>query len=151
MKQKQHTIDVVFILSLFCVFTISCLAVLFFGSHIYQKTIQESQYTFQTRTTLNYIHEKMLQNQEKDHIDVIYQDDLDILVLNDKQSKTYIYYDDHYLKEVTLAHDQEFQKNYGNNLLKIRQLDIEKVYDQVIKVEVKGTDGYQYQLFVPVI
>ena len=93
----------------------------------------------------------MLQNQEKDHIDVIYQDDLDILVLNDKQSKTYIYYDDHYLKEVTLAHDQEFQKNYGNNLLKIRQLDIEKVYDQVIKVEVKGTDGYQYQLFVHVI
>ena len=42
MKDKQkHTIDFVFVLLVFCVFTMSSLAVVYIGSHVYVVLCQE--------------------------------------------------------------------------------------------------------------
>ena len=57
--RKTHTIDLVFTISLFCVFAISALAVTVAGAALYQKTADQSGIEYSLYTGLSYIEQKV--------------------------------------------------------------------------------------------
>ena len=55
----QHIIDFLFVLSLFCVFAVSSVLLILFGADIYNKTVQQMECNYSSRTSIAYITEKI--------------------------------------------------------------------------------------------
>ena len=120
MKEKQkHTIDFVFVLLVFCVFTMSSLAVV--GSHVYAKTADTLEYNFNQMTLADYLQEKIHQNLSIDAIDTMQVEGHDILCLHDsyegKPYTTYLYAYKGYVKELLISYEEDFEIEDGENIL----------------------------------
>ena len=61
-KEEQHSIDFIFVLLLFCVFSLSILSVVYIGSHIYTSTTQTMEMNYNQNTVMQYIIEKVRKN-----------------------------------------------------------------------------------------
>lgn len=122
MKEKQkHTIDFVFVLLVFCVFTMSSLAVVYIGSHVYAKTADTLEYNFNQMTLADYLQEKIHQNLSIDAIDTMQVEGHDILCLHDsyegKPYTTYLYAYKGYVKELLISDEENFEIEDGENIL----------------------------------
>ena len=70
MKEKQFSIDFAFILLLFCLFTMSSLAVIYIGSQVYSASVDTLEKQYTSLTALDYIEEKVRQNNSVNMIEV---------------------------------------------------------------------------------
>ena len=68
---QQHMIDILFVLSLFCVFAVSSALLILFGADIYKKTVQQMENNYSTRTSIAYITEKIRQSDIEHAIKII--------------------------------------------------------------------------------
>lgn len=120
-QKKQHTIDFVFVLLVFCVFTMSSLAVIYIGSHVYAKTADTLEDNFNQMTLADYLQEKIHQNLSIDSIDTIQVEGYDILCLHEsyeeKKYTTYLYNYKGYVKELLISNEQQFELENGENIL----------------------------------
>lgn len=61
-KQKNHVVDLLFSLALFCVFAASALTIVIMGADVYQKSVNDMNRNSTIRTSLSYLSEKIHQN-----------------------------------------------------------------------------------------
>ena len=103
-KQKNHVVDLLFSLALFCVFAASALTIVIMGADVYQKSVNDMNRNSTIRTSLSYLSEKIHQNDAENGIRIDQLNDLPSLVLtqnlNGETYETWIYAYDGMLCEI---------------------------------------------------
>ena len=67
MKKKfenRHMVDVLFVITLFCMFAVCAILLIAVGAKVYQNTIDNMDTHFTSSTSMSYITEKIRQNDE---------------------------------------------------------------------------------------
>lgn len=117
-EENRHIVDVLFVLALFCVFAISALMLVTIGANVYQKTVNNMDANYSSRTAFSYVTEKIRQNDTsqtisigsiENHPAIILSQDIDGRIFN-----TYLYEYDGYLTELFTSADL----NLGGDILK---------------------------------
>ena len=125
MNQKQpHIVDVIFVLALFGLFSLSSLFLITAGSEIYHNTVKNMDRNYELRTSTSYLTEKVRHSKNTELIELKGEGAIALReIVNDTEYVTYLYYYDGYLRELhTIA-----GTDLGDSMLaagqKITQLD----------------------------
>ena len=127
-REKRHIVDILFVLALFLVFTLSTLTLVLFGANIYQNTVNSMEDNYNARTVCSYISGKFRSNDSAGDISIGSIDGQPSLILNqeinDASYSTYIYeYDDLFCvwqnslceDNATINIDLDFFEKIGEN------------------------------------
>lgn len=142
---RGHLVDFLFTLALFCVFALSALAVVIIGADVYKSTVAEMGRSYDSRTSVTYIAEKIRQNDRKDAVSVRPFGDGDALVLrqtvNEAVYETYIYADGGKLKELLIPQGLELQPADGQSIMDIQDFQVELTAGSLVTLRVTSADG----------
>lgn len=135
---QQHMIDILFVLSLFCVFAISSVLLILFGADIYKKTIQQMENNYTSRTSISYITEKIRQSDVEHAIKIISQDDTQVLMLirtiNNIPYATSLYEYDGYLYELFARTDLELPLDAGQPVMELHSLSFSQIEPNILEI-----------------
>lgn len=122
-NERRHMVDVLFVLTLFCVFALCSILLIAVGAKVYQNTINSMETHFTSTTSLSYITEKIRQNDFSQGILVEEFGGNDALVLlseyNGEEYGTYIYSYAGQLKELFTKRSITLSPEAGQDILAI--------------------------------
>lgn len=141
MRQKsesRHMVDVLFVLTLFCVFAVCSILLIAVGAKVYQNTIDNMASHFTSTTSISYISEKIRQNDHSDGILIEEFGGSNALVLlneyNGEEYCTYIYSYGGRLKELFTKRNIELSPESGQDILAISDFSIIAVDDGLYEI-----------------
>ncbi len=136
-KQQKHTIDVLFVISLFCIFALSSIFLISIGANIYRKTIQHMDSNFNTRTAVAYITEKVRQSDDNQQIHVGFLEEHPAIILTSERAdilyQTYIYEYDGSLRELMMRADTPLSASAGQDIVDVRCFDVTAINDSLMQ------------------
>lgn len=151
-KQDNHTIDIVFMLALFCAFAAAVLSVLLAGAGAYQSIANNMEEQYDERTCLAYVDAKLRHYDERGMVAVRQFGGSDALALSetvdDTQYTTLIYYADGYVRELYFEEGLQFQPEDGEKIIAVQDLKITRLRDDLLRLTCISADGRQEQLLV---
>lgn len=151
-RSKEHVIDIVFTLSLFCVFAASALFVVLIGSNVYRSTAGQMAENNSSHTALSYISEKIRQADGTGDISITSLSGTDALALKTQYEGqdyiTYIYEDHSELKELFAKADSAVSASSGQSITDITSLNMEEVRDGLYHFAVSTEDGDRIDLYI---
>ena len=122
-RESRHMVDVLFVLTLFCVFALCSILLIAVGAKVYQNTINSMDTHFTSTTSLSYITEKIRQNDKSGGIAIEEFHGNDALVLiseyNNEEYCTYIYSYGGHLKELFSKRSILLSPEAGQDILAI--------------------------------
>lgn len=134
----RHMIDILFVLSLFCVFAFSSVVLILFGADIYKKTVSSMDSNYASRTSVAYITEKIRQSDCYDSISIDNTAGYERLMMTREIDglvyATSLYEYDGYLYELFARTDIELPADAGQQVIPISQLDFYFVSDSLLCV-----------------
>ena len=137
-NENRHMVDVLFVLTLFCVFAVCSILLIAVGARIYQNTIDSMETHFTSTTSLSYISEKIRQNDRADSILIEEFGGNDALVLlseyNNEEYCTYIYSYGGHLKELFTKRSIELSPEAGQDILAISDFSITTLEDSLYEI-----------------
>lgn len=149
---RGHLVDFLFTLALFCVFALSALAVVVIGADVYKSTVAETGRSYDSRTSVTYIAEKIRQNDREEAVSIRPFGDGDALVLEQTVGEavyeTYIYAHGGKLKELLIPQGLEFQPADGQGIMDIQSFQVELTADRLVMLRVTSADGTLAQMAV---
>lgn len=144
-KAKRHFIDLLFTLSLFCVFAVSCLFVIIFGANVYKSTSAAMNHNYNIRTSLSYVCEKVRQNDTVHAIRIDALNSSDALVLtqsyNDTAYETWIYSYQGSLMELYIPKGNDIDPSFGNPIMDVPSFAIEQMTNELYRFTITDSDG----------
>lgn len=150
-KQKNHVVDLLFSLALFCVFAASALTIVIMGADVYQKSVNDMNRNSTIRTSLSYLSEKIHQNDAENGIRIDQLNNLPSLVLtqnlNGETYETWIYAYDGMLCEIMTDLENGFTPEEGQPILEIGSFSLEQNGSRII-LTVSDTQGNTSSLSV---
>ncbi len=150
LNRKQHTVDILFVLTLFCVFALSTLAVVYIGSRVYSSTVDTMDINFNNHVTLDYISQKVHQSDIGGNIEIKDIEGLNVLciheVINKQSYTTYIYNDNHQVMELLINDEESFDKDNGSILMEVEALSFQ-VKDSLLSVSL-SIHGKTHQSYI---
>lgn len=153
-KQQNHTIDVLFVIALFCLFALSSIFLITIGANIYRKTIQQMDSNFNTRTTIAYITEKVHQADHDRQIHVTAFEGHPAIVLSSSLGETiyetYLYEYDGHLKELMMRKDLPLSASAGQDIVRIQSFDVEVINDSLLSCTILLDDEETQQFYIAV-
>ena len=154
-KPKEHVIDLLFSLALFCVFAASSLLVVLIGANVYQNTVNGMDSNNSLRTSLSYINTKVRQNDNANGIQVLQTETgTTALVLEqtlgEKVYQTWIYTQDNSLKEVFVEKGNKVPFESGQKIMDLSELHIEQKQDNLYLVQTVDASGKKAQMLFAV-
>lgn len=151
-QEKKHTVDVLFVITLFCVFAISVIMATSFGANVYRNIVDDMEGNFNTRTSYTYIINKVHQSDIQGLISVGTYEGIDSLIISEEIDNivynTYLYYYDGALRELFTRSDQTFDPEYGTELFKLESFNITPVTDTLVKFDFVPYDSDENVLYV---
>lgn len=151
-SRKTHTIDLVFTISLFCVFAISALAVTVAGAAPYQKTADQSGIEYSLYTGLSYIEQKVHACDASGSIYIEETEMGDTLCLSQDISQepyvTYIYIYEGKLMEYFTRKDAQADLSAGTALLNAVSMELEETRD-TLSLTITEPGGNAETLLLP--
>ncbi len=143
-KKQNHTVDTVFIITIFLVFVMSTFFVLATGANIYKNISGRIDKRFNETTSLSYISNKVLSYNERGKVYISKLDDIQALTLEQSISGekyvTMLYYYNGKLMEITCKKAEIFAKGDGADILDISGLEFEYISDNLLKITVYNSD-----------
>lgn len=144
MEQKHHVVDLLFSLSLFCVFAATALMLVMIGANVYQKTIDDMSRNYDTRTSLNYLSEKIRQADALDAISMDHLNGETALVLSQtidgETYETWVYSFEGQLYEVMVPAQTPLEPENGQPIMEIDSFSVD-LHERLIRLSVIGCDG----------
>lgn len=144
-KRRQHSIDFLFPVALFFLFTLSAVIMMLFASRIYQSSVEQASRNDDARTALSYISEKVHQNDVADALSLGTFDGCEALILKQTYGETsyytYIYAHDGALKELFLQEGAVATAANGKAILSIDAFSISQTTDRLFKCSCTDTFG----------
>ena len=154
-NENRHVIDTIFVLALFAIFAVCALMLVSIGAGVYQKTVDDMNSNYNSRTTYSYIAEKLRQSDISGSVSIGQLDDLSALVLSEEIEgniySTYLYAYDGYLRELFVSPDfiiSDQAKNAGQKLLQIKDFSIQQISSGLYKFSMTTNDNQKLELFV---
>lgn len=150
-QEKKHTVDVLFVITLFCVFAISVIMATSFGANVYRNIVDDMDENYNTRTSYTYVINKIHQSDIQGLISVGTYAGIDSLIISEEIDNivynTYLYYYDGALRELFTRSDQTFAPEYGTELFKLEFFNITPITDTLVKFDFMPLDGKENVLF----
>ena len=146
-KSFQHTIDFLFPIALFFVFSSTAIVVLLLSANIYKGVVGDSERNFESGTALSYITQKIRQNDDSGASSIYLSefDSINALAIAheyDEQTYiTYIYEIDGELKESFLQEGVKASANAGTTIMEVGNLEITKVSDNLLNLSCDSKSG----------
>lgn len=154
-QENRHIVDVLFVLALFCVFAISALMLLIIGANVYQKTINDMDANYNSRTAFSYITEKIRQNDTSSAVSIGTLEGHPALILSQevdgKLYNTYLYEYDGYLTELFTGSTQDLGSNIlkaGHPLFPLKDFDITKVDSSLYRFVLTTEESSPITLYI---
>ena len=149
---KRHTIDVLFVITLFAVFAMSIMVLTGIGASVYEKIQESMSENYDSRTAFSYISNKIHQNDTNGNISLGTYGGTDAVIISEEIDNvtycTYLYCCDGYLKELFTRAGQEFGLEYGTNILELDSFSASYETDTLIRFELKPKDADKETVFV---
>lgn len=127
-NENRHMVDILFVLTLFCVFALCSILLIAVGARVYQNTVDNMDKHFTSTTSLSYITEKIRQNDYAGGISIEQFGGNDALVLlteyNGEEYCTYIYSYAGQLKELFTKKNISLSPEAGRNILAISDFSV---------------------------
>lgn len=143
MKKKAHSVEVLFMLVLFSVFSIMSVMLIFIGSNVYGKIIDSQETSANNRMVLSYITNKIRTCQSEDGIFIEKKNGTDVLVITTCEGEyvyeTLIFEEGGKLKEATIEAGDDYNLEFGDVLTVLSDFCIE--YDDskgLIKITIEN-------------
>ncbi len=141
-RLKKHNIDIMFLMILFLIFTFSAVSVLLLAVNSYKAVVVSNEKNSNTRAATAYIREKVRQHDKSGSIDISQIDGIEAIKMDEGEGYyLYIYYLDGYLMELEAKDDAGVTADFGNQLIKINNLEFSWKNTQLIEVEVEEATG----------
>ena len=135
--RKNHMIEFLFPVALFFVFAVSALTVILLATNIYRSATEHSSLNYTAGTSLSYISEKIHQSDENGSVSLGTFDGLDALILEQEYDGasyfTYIYTDEHELKELFVKEGVQADASRGRQILQVKSFEMEAVSDHTFR------------------
>ena len=152
LEQDNHTIDIVFMLALFCAFAAAVLSVLLAGAGAYQSIAGNMEAQYDERTCLAYLDAKLRHYDQRGMVTVRQFVGENVLALSemvdDVQYTTLIYYADGYMRELYFEDGLQFQPEDGEKIIAVQDLQVTPVSDDLLRLVCISAEGRQEQLLV---
>ncbi len=153
-QQKKQTIDIFFVLTLFCLYTLSSLFLAIIGANIYEQNVAASEANYNIRTSALYVTEKARQSELQGSVRIDKFEDNDALVLSRTVSEqvfeTWIYVDDGYLNEILVPAGTQLIPGIGQKIMPLQNMTLALV--DVAFLEISVTDvrnnSYSTRIFL---
>jgi len=153
-KKSEHTVDALFVITLFLVFAISVVALTGTGAGVYQNVVNKMSSNYNSRTSFSYIYNKVHQSDVDGLVSVGKYMGNDALIISEEIDNitycTYLYEFDGNIKELFTRSDQEFDPSYGTDILEVEGFSISKVTDSLYRFDIKPVKSADETLFVHV-
>lgn len=150
-SENKHIVDVLFVLGLFLVFSISSLLLVLLGSHVYKNTVNTMDKDFNSRTAYAYLTEKVRQNDLYDSVSIQNFDGCEALVLtqliNDTSYSTYLYTYEGNLKELFTNTGNQLSASSGQDILPAKDFHAAFVADGLLSLSLTAPDNEVYQFY----
>lgn len=146
-KSHSHSMDFLFSIALFFVFTATALVVLLLSANIYEQIVHRSTITFEQNTALAYLTEKIHQYDldSTRSIELTQLDGCEALAIsqsyNDTLYTTYIYVYEGQLKELFVQDGVQATAQAGTSILKLRHLDMKAIDENLFEFTCYSEDG----------
>ena len=157
MKNRQnHTIDVLFSIALFFVFSATTLVVLLLSANIYKGVVADAENNFQTGTALSYITEKVRQHDENGNESIYLTtfDNQEALAIaqtfHDTTYVTYIYEMNGELKETFIQEGIPASASAGTTIMEIGSLEITQINSNLLRISCASQSGIQASTLINV-
>lgn len=154
-EENRHIVDVLFVLALFCVFAISALMLVTIGANVYQKTVNNMDANYSSRTAFSYVTEKIRQNDTsqtisigsiENHPAIILSQDIDGRIFN-----TYLYEYDGYLTELFTSADLNLGGDIlkaGHPLIPIKDFSLSEIESSLYRFVLSTEDTEPISLYI---
>lgn len=146
-KSYQHTIDFLFPVALFFVFSATAILVLLLSTNIYKGVVSDSERNFETGTALSYITQKIRQNDDIENTEIYLSklDNCEALAISQKYNEqtyiTYIYEVNGSLKEAFLQEGVSASANTGTTIMEVGSLEMKQVSDNLLRFSCTSKSG----------
>ena len=135
--KSRHQTSTLFALLLYSAFTMFSLIIILHGAKIYLKTIKASSDRNDMRASVLYVSNKLRSSDTADFIHIENRKGINILVLQNNNIETLIYFKDGILYEMVAFTGDEFKPDYGEKITEIKDFSISEEKGMFI---VKSTD-----------
>lgn len=141
-RNKNHIVDLLFVLVLFGIFALSALVLVSIGADVYQHTVSNMQTNYEVRTASSYLVEKMRQHNT---VSITTLDDQTVLCFEDDNSDTvtYLYCYEDYLRELYTRDGSDLGGNIlkaGQKIVPVKDLIYEQISPSMIKTTIQASD-----------
>ncbi len=145
MKRNKSS-EIIFVLALFCIYTLSSLFLSVLGADIYRKNVESSEENYNIRTSVLYLTEKTRQNETIGSVRVDTAVGGDALVLSKDYGdgdiyETWIYAEEGYLCEVLVAPETEIVEGTGQKIMPISKMALTLNTSGLLEIEVEDIRG----------
>lgn len=129
-RNRTHVTDILFTLSLFCLFTACAFLVVLTGIQVYRTTVSNMEDNYSSKTALSYVTEKIRQHDFAGGVSVVSLKGENALVLKDQADGetylTYIYAYEDYLWELSVKEGTPVSRDMGQKIIQVQDFSIEK-------------------------
>lgn len=151
-QNSAHIIDFLFVLSLFCIFTVSAFLVVIIGANVYRSTVKNMEDTYSTRTALSYVTEKLRRYDGNGLVSLTELDGTPALAFYDSTDTgdyiTYIYANSGALLEFTAGRDMDVSTDMGKEVISVGNFSISEKGDGLLCLSAEDADGNMTALYV---
>ena len=152
-QERNHIVDVLFVLALFVVFTLSALVLVILGANVYRQTVSYMDENYEARTS--YLTEKVRQNDVYGSISVGELEGSRALVLtreiNGTTYATYLYLHQGSLRELFVRQGSDIGSDplsAGREILPLMDWEPEMADRHLLRINLTLEDGSHKQLFI---
>ena len=153
-KSSEHTIDALFVITLFLVFAISVVSLTGTGASVYQSVVNKMSGNYSARTSFSYIYNKVHQNDVDGLVTVGTYAGGDALVISEEIDNitycTYLYEYEGKVKELFTRYGQDLDPAFGTDILDVKSFKITKVTDSLYRFDIRPDKSADETLFVHV-
>ncbi len=151
---KRHTIDVLFVITLFAVFAMSIMTLTGIGASVYKKIETSMSENYDSRTAFSYISNRLRQSDTNGNISLGTYGGTDAVIITEEINNvtycTYLYCYDGHLKELFTRAGQEFDLGFGTDILELDAFSATYETDTLIRFELTPKDTDKETVFVHV-
>lgn len=150
--KREHVVDFIFTLALFCVFAASSVLVTVIGASVYKTVVARMDQNNTARTGLAYLAEKVRQNDAGGALSAGAVADSPALVMtavyNDTEYATYIYEDGGELKELFQRASAAPMPDAGQTIMEAASFDVELLRDNLYRFTIQDEKGESFSIDV---
>ena len=151
-NSRRYIVDILFVLTLFAVFSISMVFLLATGSDVYKNVVDSIDENYDARTSGAYLINKIRQGDEQGSISIGTFGGNDAVIISEEVDNviycTYLYSHDGYIKELYTRQSLDFDPSLGNNIMPIDDFKVERITDTLYSFDITTSEKEQEKLFV---